>query len=175
MPVGKAAAVACPKKRHTDMLCSNEGLRCCVHAPYYVHVVSVRFLPFLLNGRWGTGRHDQKHPGDHRFETGARLNSYPHDTPFHTDFTSVDFVAEETASRNFRPMFNTNQMLCLKMPSIGSDGKSTPPGQQSICSKCNRNFRRAADAKRNSDEYERCGLCRNSGVGEWLQESCVVS
>ncbi|CBN78484.1 expressed unknown protein [Ectocarpus siliculosus] len=27
------------------------------------------------------------------------------------------------------------------MSSIGSDGKSTPPGQQSICSKCNRNFR----------------------------------
>ncbi|CAM9390821.1 unnamed protein product [Ectocarpus sp. 12 AP-2014] len=62
-----------------------------------------------------------------------------------------------------------------EMPSIGSDGKSTPPGQQSICSKCNRNFRRAADAKRNSDEYERCELCRNNGVGEWLQESCVVS
>eukprot|EP00752_Nemacystus_decipiens_P006204 g5597.t1 len=63
-----------------------------------------------------------------------------------------------------------------EMPSLsGTDGKSTPPGQQSICLKCNRNFRRSGNAKPNTDEYLRCQQCRNNGVGEWLQESCVIS
>lgn len=46
---------------HRHVPCSNGDLRAFVHAP--PKLVCVRFLPFLSNGRWGTGHHDQKHAG----------------------------------------------------------------------------------------------------------------
>lgn len=199
-------AVACPNKRHMD--------------------VCVRFLPFLLNG-WSTRHDDQKHAGEHSFETGARRQlrctrplhfqtlhqltllleetrmllvffrnsprpcstpddavfdevwiprshlrrepveaccwqrkwrkchqmmhapSFPHHIP-HADACAFRFsvyllasvlekIVLELSACGDHPRCDGGR---VQMPSIGSDGKSTPPGQQSICSKCNRNFRR---------------------------------
>lgn len=77
--------------------------------------VFLAVLPFLLNG-WGTGHHDQAHAGGHRFETDRPSQLLPDVRARPLDFTSVDFVAEETAFRNSPPRFNTSTyMLFVKV------------------------------------------------------------